>query len=407
MIFDRLAKVSGWDRIEGSSGGARLYGMPPAGVPVDEMTALRFGTVWACRRTIAETIMQLPWRTYEADGDNRRLASEHPVDMLLHKQPNPEMPAYAFKETGLGHALLQGNQYAEIERRRDGTALALWPLDPRRVTPQRDSQNRLFYEVRNPTGAAVKIPADDIFHVRGPSYDGLVGLSVIAFARDAISAGLAVERYGATFFGNGAVPGGIIQHAEDSKLARMEGQTLTNFYESWESRLKGSGKGSKVMYIDPGLTYKKISIDPDDAQFIETSKATIPRICQWFLVPPHKVGWLERATFSNIEQQAREFVDACIIPWVSRFEQEANIKLLEGGNYYSKMSVQALLRGDSVARAQYYQPLMDRGVLTINQVLRLEDMNGIGPEGDKRMVQQNMTTLDRLGEASNDTTMGN
>ena len=405
MIFDRLARTTGYSSVEDSAGGLQLYGMPPAGVPVTEKTALKFSTFWCCYKVVTESTMILPWGVFETLDDGRRQAPENPVDSLLRRQPNPEMPAYSFKSTILGHALLKGNGYAEIERTRGGVPIALWLLDPGRVTPERDSQNRFYYKVRNDRGSEVSIPADDMFHLRGPSYDGLVGLSVIACARDSVSAAQAAERYGATFFGNGAVPGGIIQHAVDSKLTRMTGDTLDNFYKSWEERLKGSGKNSKVMYLDPGLTYKQISIEPDDAQFIETRKLSVPDICRWFRVPPHKVMDLEKATFSNIEQQSKEFVEDAIVPWVKRLEEEANLKLLDG-NFYSKFSVQALLRGDSQARGEYYQKMLDRGVFTINDVLRMEDMNGIGENGDVRMVPLNMTTLERLGE-DNATNMGN
>jgi len=389
----------------GSAMGAQMYGMPPAGVPVDETSALKFGTVWACLKVISESVMILPWGVYESSGDDRTAAPEHPVDQLLRRAPNPEMPAYSFKSTVTAHGLLQGNGYAEIERARNGTPRAMWLLDPKRTVGKRDSQNQFYYEHTGADGRAVKIPADDMFHLRGPSYDGLIGMSTIAFARDAISGALAAERFGATFFGNGAVPGGIIQHAAESKLTRYTADTLENFYKSWAERLQGSGKNSRVMYLDPGLTYKQMSIEPDDAQFIETRKHSVTDICRWFRVPPHKVMDLEKATFSNIEQQSKEFVEDAIIPWVKRFEEEANLKLLDG-NYYSKFSVQALLRGDSAARGVWYQTQLDRGVFTINDVLRFEDMNGIGPAGDVRMVPMNMTTLEQLGASKNETPVG-
>jgi HK97 family phage portal protein len=399
MIFDRLARSAGFDRPADSAMGAQMYGMPPAGVPVDEMTALKFGVVWACRKVITETVMTLPWGVYETVGDSRAPRPEHPVDVLLSRAPNPEMAAYAWKESIVGHALMQGNGYAEIERARNGDPLALWPLDPKQTARKRNSQNQLYFESRSADGRVTKLPDDDVYHIMGPSHDGLVGMSTIAFARDSISAAQAAERYGATFFGNGTVPGGIIQHASESKLQKFTGETLANFYESFEKRLKGSGKGSKVMYLDPGLTYQKISIDPDDAQFIETRKLSVPDICRWFRVPPHKVMDLEKATFSNIEHQSKEFVEDAIQPWVKRMEEEANRKLLDGA-FYSRFTLQALLRGDSAARATYYRELGQMGVLTVNNMLALEDMNGIGPLGDKRMVPLNMTTLERLGESN-------
>lgn len=397
MIFDRLARMTGFDKPNDAGASSRMYGLPPAGVPVDEQTALRFGAVWSCVKVISETVMTLPWGVLLRNGANREPAPDHPVDALLRRRPNLEMPANAFKSTITAHALLQGNGYAEIERNGRGDPLALWLLDPRRTDLDRDKSGQLYYKSRDEHGRVTEIPPEDVFHLRGPSYDGLVGMSVVGLARDSISAAMAVERFGATFFGNGAIPGGLISHEAESKLKGFDTAGLQNFYESWEKRLKGSGRAHKVMYIDPGLKYQAMSIDPDDAQFIATRKLSIPEICRWFRVPPHKVMDLEKATFTNIEHQSREFLEDAIMPWLVRFEEEANSKLL-AGDYYSKFSVQAALRGDSQARGDYFQKLLDRGVLTINDVRSLEDMNGIGPLGDMRMVPLNMTTLERLGE---------
>lgn len=400
MIFDNLSRLTGFERISAPGmGDGGMYGLPPAGVPVNEMTALKFGAVWSCVKIVSETVMILPWGVFEADGEMRSPAKDHAVHQLLHRRPNPEMPAYTFKQAMLCHALLQGNAYAEIERQGNGAPVALWLIDPKRVTPERDSQNTFFYKVRNANGADTAIPADDMFHLRGPSYDGLTGLSVVNYARDAISAAQATERYGATFFGNGAIPGGLVEHQADAKqITKFENaKALDNFYKSWEKRLKGPGRAHKVMYLEPGLTYKQMAIQPDDAQFIETRKLSISEICRWFRVPPHKVADLEKATFSNIEHQSKEFVEDAIIPWAIRLEQEADLKLLEG-DYYSRMSVQALLRGDSKARMEYYTGMQRQGNFTINQVLGFEDINGIGPDGDVRLVPQEMTTLQRMIE---------
>jgi len=390
MLFDFQARETAFERI---SGGAQMFGLPAAGIPINEDTALKFGAVFACRRIIAETIMGLPWGVMERDGDNRKRAPEHPVENLLKRKPSPEMRAFGFKEAITGHALLQGNGYAEIERGRGFEPIALWLIDPRRVTPERDSQNRFYYKVRNETGTHTEVPADDMFHVFGPTNDGLTGMSVVSYAREAISGGMAAQRFGQSFFGNGSIPAGVVTHDKES---RLDGFNLPNFYESWEKRLKGPGRNSKVMYLDPGLNYTRIGVPPDDAQFIETCRESVNEIARWFRIPPHMLAELGRATFSNIEHQSRQFVDGAIIPWVTRFEQEAEDKLFTDSKYYSSMRVQALMRGDSQARSEYYGNLRRTGALNANEIRALEDMNGIGPDGDVYLVPQEMTTIQRM-----------
>lgn len=404
MIYDRLAQIT-TPGSPASPAGSSMFGAPAAGVPVNDDSAMKFGAWWACIRVVSESLMILPWGVYEADGEDRNPQPDHPVQQLLRRRPNPEMPAYSFKCTILAHSLAQGNGYAEIERTRGGQPIALWLLDPNRVTPKRDSQNVFYYEVRQEGGKTVAIPADDMLHLRGPSKDGLVGMSTVAYARESISAGQAAERYGSTFFGNGGMPAGLVTHAHDAKLQRMEGDTLDNFYKSWDKRLKGPNKTNRIMYVDPGLSFTKIAIEPEDAQFIETRKLSVTDICRWFRVPPHKVADLDRATFSNIEQQSKEFVEDCILPWGTRVEGEINLKLLDGDDY-AKVGISALLRADSEARSKIYTALLDRAVFNINDVLRLEDMNGIGPAGDVRMVPMNFVRLDQLGAAANAKSMG-
>ncbi len=199
MIFDRLARETVADRTDLGRTSSRMFGLPPAGVPVDEHSALKFGAVFGCVKVISESLMILPWRVLETVNGSREAAPDHPVDPLLKSRPNPEIPAYSFVSTLTAHALLQGNGYAEIERDRAGRPLAMWQLDPARVNLERDSLGQLYYKVRNDQAQDSQVPPEDMFHLRGPSYDGLTGHSIVSLARDAISAGLAAERFGSTF----------------------------------------------------------------------------------------------------------------------------------------------------------------------------------------------------------------
>jgi HK97 family phage portal protein len=382
-----LNRVTGWDRVV-SDRRVVFTGRTAAGVYVDADNALKNATVWACIQYLTRTVGQLPWHAYlRDDKGNATVAATHPVDYLINVRPNPEMGSFTFRQLMLGHVLLRGNAYAEIQRDNRGLPVALWPLHPDRVCARRRDDGALYYEVWNSSGNS-EIEAMDMYHVRGLG-DGPVGYSVIAYAAQSIGWAQATEVFGSTFFGNGMNPSGVV--TSDAGLTPAGLDELRKEL----TRLYAGPKGERTAILDAKMKYEKVSTTPNDGQFIETRQHQVEEICRWFGVPPHKVMHLLRATFSNIEHQSIEVVVDSVTPWARVFEQEADYKLFGAVNrqgYYTRMSMQALLRGDNASRIAFYKGMFELG-MTINQILALEEMNGIGKNGDVSFVSNNVQTL--------------
>lgn len=385
------------------SGGSWFGGMlrrPIAGVPVTTDSALSYSAVWACVRLISEHIAMMPHRVYQSNGDRREVASSHGADHLLYRMANPETTSFDFKQSLLAAALTGGNGIAEIESLRNGEPGALWQFEWDRVNPTRTSSGNLIYEISNGGAANTYLRPDQVLHLKGFSRDGIVGLSVIAFARQAISLGIAMEHFGAAFFGNGAIPGGVIEWTDGAVTPDEWGpDAAKNLKGTWKKEHRGAGSNGGVAVLEPGQKFKQVTINPEEAQFLESRKFGVTEICRWFGVPPHKVADLERSTNNNIEAQNIEYVTDCLMRWAVRLEQEINAKLLRG-NYYNKINFNSLLRGDLKTRQEYYKTMMDRGVYSINDVLGLEDKNPV-EGGDLRLVQMNMVSLDYANQNRN------
>lgn len=367
-----------------------------AGIHMDEETALTYSAVFSAVKVISETVSILPWRVFmERRGDNgrviREIQPESRLDTILHRRPNPEMTAFQFREFLWSCALLWGNGYAEIERNVTGEVVNLWPIHPKRVEPER-VDGALVYRVRSDTGEQTDIPARQMFHLRGPTKDGITGRSMISLARESWGLGIAQEQFASGFFGNGGTPSMVIQQGESAPELGAEG--AQNMLESFDRRHKGTKNAGKTAYLERGFEIKTVGVPQKDAQFIEGRKFQTSEVARWFRLPPHKIGDMEAATYSNIEQQAIDFVTDSIQPWIERGEQEANAKLVRQDNTITKMNVNGLLRGDSAARAEYYTKLRDLGVFSINEIRDLEDMNPID-NGDLRLVPLNMVSVDR------------
>jgi len=362
-----------------------------AGAYVTADTALQEATVWACVQYLTRTVAQLPWNVMQetADGSVKRATTRDGQDVayLLHERPCPEMSSFSFRQALLGSALLNGDGYAEIEWNNRGTAYALWPLHYDRVKPRRRDDGRLYYQVWNNAGGSVEVEAESMFHIRGFG-DGPVGYNVIAYAAQSIGWAKATELFGSSSFGSGMNPSLIIEAP-----TALSPAGLTELKASFK-KLYAGPKGEKTMFLDAGMKAHEIGQKLVDAQFIETRQHQVEEICRWFGVPPHKVQHLLRATFSNIEHQSIEVVVDSITPWVLAFEQEANYKLF-GANrsgLFTKMNLRGLLRGDAASRIAYYKGLFELG-LPLNQILALDDLNGIGPDGDVSFVSNNVQTL--------------
>lgn len=384
-----------------------LFGPTSSGNVVTERTAMQTTAVYACVRVLSEAVAGLPLNLYRYTPDGgKEKAINHPLYRLLHDAPNPEMTSFIFRETLMSHLLLWGNAYAQIIRNGMGEVVGLYPLMPDRMEVDRDEEGNLVYiytKYFDEAGARhryeqVKLPAWQVLHIPGLGYDGLIGYSPIAMARNAIGMSMAAEDFGATFFANGATPGGVLEHpgiVKDPERLR----------ESWHAQF--SGKNShNIAVLEEGMTFKPMSIPPEEAQFLETRKFQIDEIARIFRVPPHMVGDLEKSSFSNIEQQSLEFVKYTVGPWVARWEQSLSQALLlpsEKTRYTIKYNLDGLLRGDYESRMNGYAVGRQNGWLSANDIRELENMNRIPAEegGDEYLINGNMTKLKDAGLFAN------
>ena len=380
-----------------------FLGGSTSGKTVTERSAMQMTAVYSCVRILAEAIAGLPLHlyTYKEDGGKEK-AIGHPLYLLLHDEPNPEMSSFVFRETLMTHLLLWGNAYAQIIRNGKGEVVALYPLMPNRMTVDRDSSGQLFYsyQMNNSdaptmkTGTVILKPSD-VLHIPGLGFDGLVGYSPIAMAKNAIGLAIATEEYGAKFFANGATPGGLLEYpgtVKDPDRVR----------ESWNKGFSGSQNAGKVAILEEGMKYTPISIAPEQAQFLETRKFQINEIARIFRVPPHMVGDLEKSSFSNIEQQSLEFVKYTLDPWVVRWEQSLSRALFtpeEKKKYFFKFNVEGLMRGDYQSRMNGYATARQNGWMSANDIRELENLDRIPAEegGDLYLINGNMLPLVHAG----------
>jgi len=307
-----------------------LFGGTTSGKVVNERSAMQTTAVYACVRILSEAIAGLPLHVYRyrTDGGKERIPF-HPLYHLLHDEPNPEMTSFVFRETLMSHLLLWGNAYAQIVRNGRGEVIALYPLLPNKMEVYRATNGEIFYKYYreidesgiDPKGGYVILRKDEVLHIPGLGFDGLIGYSPIAMAKNAIGMSLATEEYGASFFANGAKPGGVLEHPGVIK-------DIQRVKDSWNSAYQGTGNAHKIAVLEEGMKFQAIGIPPEQAQFLETRKFQINEIARIFRVPPHMVGDLEKSSFSNIEQQSLEFVKYTLDPWVVRWEQSLQQALL-------------------------------------------------------------------------------
>ena len=409
-IFSGLFKSR--DKPQNSTAGSayRFYmGGTTSGKAVTERSAMQMTAVYSCVRILAEAIAGLPIHLYKYKPDGgKEKAIDHPLYLLLHDEPNPEMSSFVFRETLMTHLLLWGNAYAQVIRNGRNEVIALYPLMPNKMTVNRDEHGQLYYEYQRgsdeaPTmkGQTVVLKPTDVLHIPGLGFDGLVGYSPIAMAKNAIGMAIACEEYGAKFFANGAAPGGVLEHPgtiKDPQRVR----------DSWQSTFGGSGNANKIAVLEEGMKYTPIGISPEQAQFLETRKFQINEIARIFRVPPHMVGDLEKSSFSNIEQQSLEFVKYTLDPWVIRWEQSIQRTLLtpeEKKSYYVKFNVEGLLRGDYQSRMNGYAIGRQNGWMSANDIRELENLDRIPAEegGDLYLINGNMLPMKNAGAFANTT----
>lgn len=407
-IFSGLFKSR--DKPQNSTAGSSytfFMGGSTAGKHVNERSAMQMTAVYSCVRILAEAVAGLPLHLYRyTESGGKEKAIDHPLYLLLHDEPNPEMSSFVFRETLMTHLLLWGNAYAQIIRNGKNEVIALYPLMPNKMEVDRDEYGQLYYKYQRsndeaPTmeGSSVILKPCDVLHIPGLGFDGLVGYSPIAMAKNAIGMAIACEEYGAKFFANGAQPGGVLEHPgtiKDPQRVR----------ESWQSTFGGSGNANKIAVLEEGMKYTPISMSPEQAQFLETRKFQINEIARIFRVPPHMVGDLEKSSFSNIEQQSLEFVKYTLDPWVIRWEQSIMRSLLtpeEKKTYYAKFNLDGLLRGDYQSRMNGYAIGRQNGWMSANDIRELENLDRIPAEegGDLYLINGNMLPMRDAGAFAN------
>lgn len=401
------------DKPKNALGGSRysfFFGNTSAGKAVNEHTAMQMTAVYSCVRILSETLAGLPLHVYRYnDSGGKEKYLKHPLYKLLHDEPNPEMTSFAFRETLMSHLLLWGNAYAQIIRNARGEVIALYPLMPNKMTVDRDSKGRLFYLYSRTSDDAptlgddsqVYLSPSEVLHIPGLGFDGLIGYSPIAMAKNAVGLAIATEEYGAKFFANGAAPGGVLEHPGTIKDPQK-------VKESWNAAYQGSQNAHRVAVLEEGMKYQPIGISPEQAQFLETRKFQINEIARIFRVPPHMLADLEKSSFSNIEQQSLEFVKYTLDPWVVRREQSMCRALLmesEKPIVFIKFNVDGLLRGDYVSRMSGYATARQNGWMSANDIRELENLDRIPAEfgGDLYLINGAMTKLQDAGAFANTT----
>ena len=390
-----------------TSGSAYRFfmGNSTSGKRVNERSAMQMTAVYSCVRILSEAVAGLPLHLYQyTDKSSKEKAVDNPLYFLLHDEPNTEMTSFVFRETLMTHLLLWGNAYSQIIRNGKGEVVGLYPLMPDRMTVNRDEKGRLYYEYMVSSDDAktlkdgmVRLSPYDVLHIPGLGFDGLVGYSPIAMAKNAIGLAIAAEEYGSKFYANGATPSGILEYPGTVKEP-------DKVRESWNAGFGGSSNAHKIAVLEEGMKYTPISISPNEAQFLETRKFQINEIARIFRVPPHMVGDLEKSSFSNIEQQSLEFVKYTLEPWLVRWEQAMQRSLIpqdDKSKYFIKFNVDGLLRGDYQSRMQGYATARQNGWMSANDIRELENLDRIPAEdgGDLYLINGNMMPLSMSGAA--------
>lgn len=351
---------------------AIFLGRSPAGVWVTPDEVLRLSTAWACISVISKAIASCRWEVLEEDDQgNRTPLRKSPLARRLNVAPNPEMTAFAFRECMLIQALIWGNAYAEIVRNMRGDAMELWPISPERCRLVRNDLGDLLLEVQN-TGQPTYLSYKNVYHIHGPSINGIEGLSIVSYAARTFGHAAAAEIFGATFYGNGTQMGGIL--STDGTLTEQQRMDLL---KSINDRHSGPENANKFMLLQGGLKFQQLSPTQEQSQFLETRQLLVEEICRFFGVPPHKVAHLQRSTNNNIEHQGLEFVRDAITPWAERLRQEADAKLTPFGNRLirTRFELDWLSDGDSASMAEADAKYVGSGILTRNEVRRKHGWN--------------------------------
>ena len=363
-------------------------------------SALRLASVYACVRVLSETMASLPLVVYQrrADGGKDKI-TDHWLYRLLANRPNRFQNPFEWREMLQGHLALRGNAYNQIITNAKGEVVELMPLHPDRIRLELLPSGEYRYRFTDRFGTESILPRGEVWHLRGLSSDGLLGMSPIELARESLGMALAAQDYGARFFANDAKPtGGWIEFPGSFK----DSEAKKVFRESYQQAQSGANRG-KVLVLENGMKFHEVGVTNKDAQFLELRKFQITDVARLFRVPPHMIGDLDRATFSNIEQQSLEFVMHTMTPWAERWEASIESELLlEGDDIEVEFDFANLMRGDAASRASYYQSGIQNGWLTRNEARIAENLNPL--EGlDEPLRPLNMVEESNAGDVELDT----
>lgn len=387
IVREGLARVWPGGKVSETPGVLWSAPQSSAGVPVNETDALSLSGVFAAVSLLSRVIGSLPLKVYRRDGvRGRQEATTNPASYVLGTSANPEMTAAVYKRTMEFHRCLWGNAYAEVGWAGSGAAKALWPVEPWRVRPRRKAGGALYYEV----DGTREVAPGDMIHQTLMSFDGVCGRSWVDFALDSLGLSLAQQTHAGAYFGNGARPGVILEHP-----GQLTEEQMRKMRKTWNERHQGAARGGGTAVLWGGWKFVGTDgqVDPEKSQLLEQRRFGVEETARWLGIPPHLLRDLSRATFSNIEHQAIDFVVYSIGPTLVEVEQEYDRKLLDPPDLYCKHNVAALLRGDSAARSAFYRELWGIGVLSVNEIRELEDRNPIDG-GDTYFVPANMMTLE-------------
>ena len=366
-----------------------------SGVKVDERTALKYLAVMSCVSLISSDIARLPLNLYRKRKDGGKdIVTDNQLYDLLHNSPNPETTSFNFREALQGHLLLWGNTYAYIDREKIGGKIkGLWQIsDPGPVkVSRRKSDGAIIYTYKNQNGKDVTRTREQIFHIPGYGFNGLAGMSMISIAREAIGLGVAAETLGSSYFGQGTHPAGTIE------MDGVLGDNRKEYTEILKKQYAGLGQAHNIMLLEHGLKYKPLTIPLDDSQFLETREFQKIEICGMYHVPPHKIAIHGHNSDNNsLETENANYVDSCLMGWITRWESNIALQLLTQAQrkqgFFFEFVVQGLLRGNSQARAEYYNKIFQIGGIKPNEIRSKENMNPV-EGGDELFVMMNMIPL--------------
>lgn len=363
----------------------------PNSTTIDNDKALTLTAVWCAIRLLSESVSSLPCSVYTKQPNGDKLEdSKNRIYDLIKYRPNRYQNKITFFEYIMMSICTDGNSYVQIVRDGSGRPSQLIPISPDTVDVV-INDGELFYQI----DSVGILDSADVLHFKTLTDNGIDGISPIDQCKKALSWGLNVEEFGSTFFKNGAKPSSVL--STDRALSEQAIERLKNSFKNTYSQLKNS---NSTIILEEGLTFKPISISPDQAQFISSRQFSIEEVARIFNIPPHMLKDLSKSSFNNIEMQSQEFVTYTLMPYITRIENEMNYKLFrtnEVGKTFIEFNVNALLRGDVKSRNEAYKTAITNGYMSINEVRQKENLNSI-EGGDKHFMQMNMTTIEKIGE---------